>query len=356
MDRPNHNPALLELSKHPVFTVKNGLVTYANACARGLMIVEQLPVSAILSAGAEEYSEMVRGSLAVTVAIGGFVFPGTVTRYPEEDLFVLERSMDEPVPQVLALASMVMRNPVGRIMGCLNGLTHSLEQLPLDDHQQALLREVSRSSHQLLRLLGNMSDILPGSHEPYWGRMINPHSELQEICGKIGVLLETQKIRVTYSGPQDPVYLPMDRDRLERAVHNLVLNAAKVLHNGGNVDITLTQRGNTLLLTVADDGPGIPDDIMTTLFTRYLRPANLDVGADGIGLGLPFVRAFAMDHGGTVLVERPPQGGTRVTVTVKLLKDKKPDLRAPSIPYDYAGGYDHTLVELSEVLPLELYE
>ena len=67
------------------------------------------------------------------------------------------------------------------------------------------------------------------------------------------------------------------------------------------------------------------------------------------------IRAAASHHGGAVLIDRPPQGGTRVTMTLAIRQDPVSQLRSPLLKVDYAGERDHALIELSDVLPAEYY-
>ncbi len=67
------------------------------------------------------------------------------------------------------------------------------------------------------------------------------------------------------------------------------------------------------------------------------------------------IRNAAACHGGTVLVDQPKAGGTRVTLTLALRKAKKGTLRSPQFRLDYAGEWNHLLVELADVLPAEVY-
>ena len=76
----------------------------------------------------------------------------------------------------------------------------------------------------------------------------------------------------------------------------------------------------------------------------------------GIGLGMVLIRSAAAAHGGTVLVRRMPDGGTSITMTLAIRKKTDSTLTSPILHMDYAGGFDHALMELADVLPPELYQ
>jgi two-component system, OmpR family, sensor histidine kinase MprB len=98
---------------------------------------------------------------------------------------------------------------------------------------------------------------------------------------------------------------------IERAVANLLDNAAKWSPPGGEVEIQVRDGE----LTVRDHGPGIAEEDLPYVFDRFYR-APAARGMPGSGLGLAIVRQVAEAHGGTVTAERAEGGGTRITLTL----------------------------------------
>ncbi len=109
-----------------------------------------------------------------------------------------------------------------------------------------------------------------------------------------------------------PAQVRADRDGLGRVVRNLVDNARR--HAASRVTVTV-RPGDPVELVVDDDGPGIPDEERERVFDRFFRldsPRSRDAG--GAGLGLALVRELVAAAGGTVAVERSPDGGARLRV------------------------------------------
>jgi two-component system, OmpR family, sensor histidine kinase MprB len=109
--------------------------------------------------------------------------------------------------------------------------------------------------------------------------------------------------------------------RLDRAVTNLLDNAAKWSPPGELVEVDVTDG----TVTVRDHGPGIADSDLPFIFDRFYRSAEAR-SMRGSGLGLAIVRQVAEAHGGHVTVERPPDGGTRFVLTVPALPVPSEDL------------------------------
>ena len=177
----------------------------------------------------------------------------------------------------------------------------------------------------------------------------------REIFEKAGAMLEGIGLCLDYRGPETALYCLVDTQELERAVLNLLSNAAKFTPRGGHIAASLTRQGRMLRLCIQDSGSGIADSVRGSVFRRYLRQPAIEDSRYGLGLGMVMIRAAASHHGGAVLIDRPPQGGTRVTVTLAIRQDPVSQLRSPLLKVDYAGERDHALIELSDVLPAEYY-
>jgi signal transduction histidine kinase len=104
-----------------------------------------------------------------------------------------------------------------------------------------------------------------------------------------------------------------DADALLRVFRNLIENAVR--HAASRVDITLAERGDEVVLTVDDDGPGIPESERAQVLQRFVRldeARSRDYG--GSGLGLAIVDEVARAHGGSVSISQSPLGGARIEV------------------------------------------
>jgi signal transduction histidine kinase len=106
-----------------------------------------------------------------------------------------------------------------------------------------------------------------------------------------------------------------DADALRRMLRNVGENAAR--HASGRVDITLVERGDEVVLTVDDDGPGIPESERARVLQRFVRldeARSRDEG--GSGLELSIVDEVVRAHGGSVSIEQPSRGGARIQITL----------------------------------------
>ena len=120
--------------------------------------------------------------------------------------------------------------------------------------------------------------------------------------------------RWTLDLPEEPVTVSGDAHRLQQVVANLLANARLHTPAGTKVSVSLAEEPGTIALRVADDGPGVPDDVRPTVFERFTHADRRRPGAgSGAGLGLAIVAAVIDAHGGTVELDSRP-GATVFTV------------------------------------------
>jgi signal transduction histidine kinase len=103
-----------------------------------------------------------------------------------------------------------------------------------------------------------------------------------------------------------------DRRRLKQVLNNLIANAIKFTPAEGRITVGARAAENHACeVFVADNGPGIPAEVLPRLFQRYTRGPNLKIDVGGTGLGLLIVREIVEAHGGNVGVESTPGQGSR---------------------------------------------
>jgi signal transduction histidine kinase len=122
--------------------------------------------------------------------------------------------------------------------------------------------------------------------------------------------LDTHPIRID----ADSVLANVDPAKVERIVENLLVNAARHTPGGTPVHVTVREQENGILLTIEDEGPGVPEDLKATLFDPFRQGPT--AAGRGVGIGLSLVRSFAELHGGTAEIEDRPGGGARFVIVL----------------------------------------
>ncbi len=323
----------VDLLEVPAFAAREDAILYANPAARAAL--PQLPqrVEDLLRTGHEAYRQFRDGCLHVTARWPGGSRGAEVNRMGDWNILSLDRE-EEPQLAALALAARELRSPLGDLMA----LTARLSDQEAHKFNQGL--------HRLLRIVTNMSDA--GTLEQQFRpELLDLDDLLRELTEKLQFLMPCP---ITYKGTDSPAVIQADPQLVERAVLNLVANAARFLREGEEIALSLSCRSAHLSIRVWGGQPIAPE-LIPGIFHRYLRSPGLEDGRYGMGLGLALVRSAAAVHGGAVLIDCPQGQSTRVTITLPVTQPDDRSLFTPCLPVDYSGEQDHVLLELADVLP-----
>lgn len=341
---------MLDLMIRPGFSVKENRIEKVNPAAEALLLTPGTDVRTLLLTGQEEYAAFEGGCLYLKLALSSKGCGATVTKVDGCDVFVLDQESDDGELRCLALAARELREPLTSVMIATERL------FPRSDpNTQEQAARLNRGLHQLLRIIGNMSDAghcaVSSCQET---RDIG--AVFAEIFAKAQTLVEHTGIKLTYQGLTEEVLCLADSEQLERSVLNILSNAVKFTPKDSTIEATLSRCGRMLRLSVLDSGSGIAEGILSSVFSRYLRQPGIEDSRHGIGLGMVLIRSTAANHGGTVLIDQPAGRGTRITMTMEIRQNTGGLLRSPILRVDYAGERDHGLIELSDCLPIHVYE
>ena len=351
MEQTNDTALFLDLLNGPAFSVKDGLVDRLNGNAVYLAIQPGTSVMDLIRVGAEEYEALEQGRLFLSLELEGVPFGASVSRMNGWDLFVLEPPEHHAELAALELASRELRGP----MGDLKMLSDLL--LPkLDKKYDPLAGSMNHSIFRLLRILNNMSNAYDFS-DPTRCRKTELHPGIlfrNTICHELAPLTEKAGLALEFKDLSEGVFCLLDEHQIKQALYSLISNAATYAPKGSVIQVVLKKSENRLAFSVTDQGSGIPDHVMSSIFSRYRRQEAAEDGRYGIGLGLVVVRAVAAAHEGTTMIQRLPEGGTRVTVTIPIRKSKDASFASQTANFVIHSTSDG-LVGLSNVLPSEVY-
>jgi two-component system sensor histidine kinase MprB len=171
-----------------------------------------------------------------------------------------------------------------------------------DRDRDRLLRDLGTEIEELTTLVANLVQLAHGSQRDLHLRQVR----LDEIAEAVEqrALVRFPALDVTLEA--EPTTVLGDPEEVERAIWNLVENAAKWSDGRGRVELTVASGE----VTVRDHGPGVPAADRPFIFDRFYRSESAR-GTPGSGLGLAIVRQIAESHGGRVDVEDAEGGGAR---------------------------------------------
>jgi signal transduction histidine kinase len=208
-----------------------------------------------------------------------------------------------------------LRTPLARMRGRLEKA--SIER-NAPDHDQSLISETMADLDDVLRMFSSLTRIsqIEAANQTAAFRIVNLGQIATEVAELFDAAAERKGGRVEVFGDKT-ARVSADRDLLFDAISNLVDNAIKHGGEGGLVNIRLDQRDGVAILSVSDDGPGIPSDELEHVFRRFYR-LERSRSMPGNGLGLSLVAAVARLHGARIrLIDNAP--GLRVELRFPLI-------------------------------------
>lgn len=275
-----------------------------------------------------------RGPLGVLRVYGwrpGFFSPQDaelVTAIARQGALAIENAMayaelrraDETRAQFVRAVTHELRAPVAAAQSLLRTVVRELAG-ELNDLQRDILGRLSERLDVLQMLINDLLDLAAGKVEGLEGEL-TPVSVEAAVLGVVDRLSSQAQekaidLRVDYV-PRGLTVMASEQG-LERIFLNLIGNAIKYTPAGGKVTVTLEQRDDEAVITVADTGIGIPESDLPHLFEEFYRASNVkQLGITGTGLGLAIVKDLVERYGGRVSVRSKVGEGTTFTVVLPL--------------------------------------
>ena len=119
-------------------------------------------------------------------------------------------------------------------------------------------------------------------------------------------------------------FVAADPNLLDQALGNLVSNATRYAGSTARIVLEARQESGVIILTVTDDGPGIPADILPRIFEKFVRAASSGDAGEGTGLGLAIVKGIVEAHGGSITAQSPARDGRGTRILMRLPSRREP--------------------------------
>jgi len=231
----------------------------------------------------------------------------------------LEQAVEKARADFLFAVSHELKTPL-LVMGVSQEM---IESLP-EEQQLAKFREYGDIwRRNLLRLRFIIDNLVDSQRPAGMGLKLekwptNLMDLAREIAEELEPLASARSVQLRFQGETLPPAL-VDRNAIRRLLENLLTNAIKFSHPGGEVEIRLRTEGEMVCLEVCDSGMGIDPQIKPFLFQPFYRsPEALKAGVQGTGLGLYVSKMIVEAHGGTIQLESEPGKGATVTVQLPM--------------------------------------
>lgn len=222
--------------------------------------------------------------------------------------------------ELIATVSHELRTPLTSIIGYTE-LLADLDESELGATARGLVSVIERNAAREMRLVDDLLTMafLDGDRLRIVREPMDLAAVARRVAGDQLAAAEEAGLRLRVQTSPVPA-VSGDFYRLVQVVENLVTNAVKFTPSGGEVSMSVVDRGDHVVLAVADTGVGIGEDETARVFERlYRTPSAVAAHTQGAGLGLSIVRKIVEAHGGEVTVESTVGVGTTFRMSLPYL-------------------------------------
>ncbi len=260
-------------------------------------------------------------------------FQGTLTMYTDvteakkheqclEKALEREKELSSLKTRLVTMASHEFRTPLAIIMSSSELLLNyraKMDQQKVDEKLNTIKEQVA----QLTEIIQEVLDV--GQMQSKYQDFKPETVDLDALCREVikGFRKQTNVIhKLHYVSSSAPLMIQLDRDMMHQAISNLISNAIKYSPSCPDVFIGLEFDANSAVLSVRDEGIGIPAEDMRYLFENFHRGTNVGT-ISGVGLGLSITKQIVEMHGGSISVESKVGVGSTFTVSVPITNSSK---------------------------------
>jgi two-component system, OmpR family, phosphate regulon sensor histidine kinase PhoR len=227
------------------------------------------------------------------------------------------RRADQIRRDFVANVSHELRTPLTAIRGYAEAL---LDEEPDEETTRRFIEIIARHSTRMERLVKDLLRLarLDARQEVLEMAACDAQQIFEAIVADLAPAIEAKRQQVSIDVAQDACNLQADPAKLHDVVRNLVENAVNYSPEEAEIRLAASRRNRSVVITVADSGPGIPPEDLTRVFERFYRVDKSRSRPGGTGLGLAIVKHLVELHGGKAAAENRPSGGAMFTITLPI--------------------------------------
>jgi signal transduction histidine kinase len=228
------------------------------------------------------------------------------------------KALDESKDEFIGMASHQLRTPLTSVKGYISMVIDG-DAGKVSEKQRKMLNRAFVSSQRMVYLIADLLNV----SRLKTGKFVieNKPTNLADLIeGEMSQLMETAKARdlqLTYKKPADFPTLMLDETKIRQVVMNFIDNAVYYTPQGGHIVVAVSEKPDSVELTVTDDGIGVPKHEQHQLFTKFYRAGNArKARPDGTGLGLFMAKKVIVAQGGAIIFSSREGHGSTFGFTI----------------------------------------
>lgn len=272
-----------------------------------------------------------------------------------EKLLELKNKEENFKNDFFANISHELRTPINVIYSAIQFQSDCLKSGNNSDLMLKYNKTIKQNCLRLMRLVNNIIDITrieSSFFKPNY-KIENIIFVVEEITMSIVEYAKSKNINLIFDTEIEEAYVSCDSDLIERIMLNLLSNSVKYGKENGNIHVQIYENtDNSILISVKDDGIGIPDDMKNKIFDRFLKVDNgLSRKAEGSGIGLSLVKQLVEIHEGTISCDSQLNIGSEFKIIFPTVEYSSTDFSAD----EKQNNYTKNAIESAEIEFSDIY-
>lgn len=252
-----------------------------------------------------------------------------------KDALIKQRQYDKMKMEFYANISHELKTPLNNIYSSSQLIEKLFEKGKIQETQSVLgehLKVTKQNMFRLMRLIDNIINISQVKSEIYKVKAVNfDIIEITEgIVTSISSYSKSKEIDVVFDTNEEVIMVGLDPESIERVILNLISNAIKFTHSGGEILVGIYRKEDEVQIVVKDSGVGIESEKLQDIFKRFKQIENSGISNEfGSGIGLCLTKSLVEIQGGSIDISSKLDEGTEVTVTfpIKEVVEEISDIR-----------------------------
>ncbi|MBT4288750.1 MAG: response regulator [Deltaproteobacteria bacterium] len=171
---------------------------------------------------------------------------------------------------------------------------------------------ISTSAERLMKLLNDILDLskLESGKYEYKFNFEKLSLRVISVIEEQSAVISEKNINIDFKIPEDESRTMLDVDKIMQVVRNLIANSIKFSEPGQTINIRISEEDSHIHFSIADNGVGIPEDELESVFEKFKQSSRTMTNAGGTGLGLAICKEIVLRHDGLMWAENNPDGGS----------------------------------------------
>lgn len=213
---------------------------------------------------------------------------------------------------ILEILSHDLAGPLTKIKGISSILTERLKTYN-DPELQGLVEKIAETNERSIQLIRELikQEFLESANSDLIRKRVDILEVIREVIEQYKAsekdIQKTFKLRSS----RKEIYVDVDDFKFSQVINNLISNSIKFTHDGGTISIAIEEKKESILITVADDGIGIPEHLHDGLFEKFTKARRPGIrGEPSVGLGMSIIKTIVEWHNGKIWFESQENKGS----------------------------------------------